>query len=102
MTRLKVAVVGCGHLGTIHARLLAARDDVDLVAVVDPAADAARRVAGEHGCAACWTSWAASTRRSWRHPLVCTPGWRCPCSRRASTCSSRSRSPRPWRTPGRS
>ena len=36
MKRLAVAVVGCGHLGTIHARLLAARSDVELVAVVDP------------------------------------------------------------------
>lgn len=53
MTKLKLAVVGCGHLGTIHARLLAGRDDVDLVAVVDPSLDAARRVAQAHGCDAC-------------------------------------------------
>jgi predicted dehydrogenase len=53
MTKLKVAVVGCGHLGTIHARLLAGRDDAELVAVCDPGADAARRAAEAHGCAAC-------------------------------------------------
>lgn len=53
MTKLKVAVVGCGHLGAIHARLLAGRDDVELVAVVDPVPEAARRVADAHGCAAC-------------------------------------------------
>lgn len=53
MTKLNVAVVGCGHLGTIHARLLAGRDDAELVAVCDPSADAARRVAEAHGCAAC-------------------------------------------------
>jgi len=53
MTKLKVAVVGCGHLGTIHARLLAGRDDAELVAVVDPSGEAARRVAESHGCAAC-------------------------------------------------
>jgi predicted dehydrogenase len=46
----RLAVVGCGHLGTIHARLLAARPDVELVAVVDPSADARGRVAQAHGC----------------------------------------------------
>ncbi|MFM7138451.1 MAG: Gfo/Idh/MocA family oxidoreductase, partial [Planctomycetota bacterium] len=43
MTRTRVAVVGCGHLGTIHARLLAGRDDAELVAVVDPSAEARDR-----------------------------------------------------------
>lgn len=50
MSRQKVAVVGCGHLGTIHARLLAAREDVELVAVVDPVPAARDRVAALHGC----------------------------------------------------
>jgi predicted dehydrogenase len=50
MTRTRVAVVGCGHLGAIHARLLAARADAELVAVVDPSADTRRRVAEAHGC----------------------------------------------------
>jgi predicted dehydrogenase len=45
-----MAVIGCGHLGTIHARLLAARDDVDFVAVVDPLQDSRDRVAATHGC----------------------------------------------------
>ncbi len=52
MTRTRMAVVGCGHLGTIHARLLAGRDDVDLVAVVDPTPEARQRVAEAHGCPA--------------------------------------------------
>jgi predicted dehydrogenase len=52
MTKTKMAVVGCGHLGTIHARLLAGRDDVELVAVVDPSPDAAARVSQAHGCLA--------------------------------------------------
>lgn len=52
MTRTRVAVVGCGHLGTIHARLLAARADAELVAVVDPFAEARDRVAAAHGCEA--------------------------------------------------
>ena len=35
MKRLKVAVVGVGHLGRHHARILAAMPDVELVGVVD-------------------------------------------------------------------
>lgn len=50
MSTTKLAVVGCGHLGTIHARLLAARDDVQLVAVVDPTEEAGSRVAAMHNC----------------------------------------------------
>lgn len=50
MNKTRVAVVGCGHLGTIHARLLAARGDVELVAVVDPSPQAGGRVAEPHGC----------------------------------------------------
>jgi predicted dehydrogenase len=38
MTRLPVAVVGVGHLGKEHARILAALPTVDLVGVVDPRA----------------------------------------------------------------
>jgi len=51
-SRIQVAVVGCGHLGSIHARLLAARDDVVLVGVVDPVAAAREAVAKRHGCQA--------------------------------------------------
>ena len=36
MSRIRVGVVGCGHLGAIHARLLSSRSDVELVGVVDP------------------------------------------------------------------
>ena len=50
MTRMRVAVVGCGHLGAIHARLLANRTDAELVAVVDPAEESRRRVADAQGC----------------------------------------------------
>lgn len=53
MNRMRMAVVGCGHLGAIHARLLAARGDVDLVAVVDPLGESRERVAAAHGCRAC-------------------------------------------------
>ena len=50
MNKTRIAVVGCGHLGTIHARLLASRSDVELVAVVDPSPEAGGRVAEAHGC----------------------------------------------------
>ena len=49
MSRLRVAVVGAGHLGRIHARLLAALEEVELVAVVDSLAAQARLVAEELG-----------------------------------------------------
>jgi predicted dehydrogenase len=48
--RRRVAVVGCGHLGAIHARLVAAREDATLVAVVDPCAEPRQRQAEAHGC----------------------------------------------------
>jgi len=44
---LRIGVIGAGHLGTIHARLLRSIDDVELVAVVDPCAEARDRVAAE-------------------------------------------------------
>ena len=52
MGEIRVAVIGCGHLGKIHARLLAGRQDCQLVGVVDPVNEAAREVAGAHGCEA--------------------------------------------------
>ncbi|MEL6894639.1 MAG: Gfo/Idh/MocA family oxidoreductase [Planctomycetota bacterium] len=36
MSRLRVAVVGAGHLGRIHAKLLNAVDGAELVAITDP------------------------------------------------------------------
>lgn len=50
MKNTRVGVVGCGHLGTIHARLLAGREDCELVAVVDPSPEAGGRVAEANGC----------------------------------------------------
>ena len=40
MSRLRLAVIGAGHLGRIHTRLASEREDVELVAVVDPIAAA--------------------------------------------------------------
>lgn len=44
---LRLGVVGAGHLGTIHTRLLRSIDDVELVGVCDPSAAARRRVREE-------------------------------------------------------
>src|SRR5690242_14005143 len=45
MTRLRLAVVGVGHLGKEHARVLAAMPDVELVGVADVNAAQAEAVA---------------------------------------------------------
>ncbi|WP_417737160.1 Gfo/Idh/MocA family protein [Rosistilla oblonga] len=44
MTRLKLGVIGAGHLGKIHAKLLSTIDDVQLVAVSDPFAAARQAI----------------------------------------------------------
>lgn len=46
MSQLRIAVIGGGHLGRIHARLLSGMDDVRVVAVTDPS-DAARTLVAE-------------------------------------------------------
>jgi predicted dehydrogenase len=45
VSRLPIAVVGCGHLGRIHAQLLSELDTVELVGVVDPRGAARQAVA---------------------------------------------------------
>jgi predicted dehydrogenase len=54
MSKLRVAVVGVGHLGQHHARLAAASPHAELVAVVDPGETRGREIAAKHG-----TRWAA-------------------------------------------
>jgi predicted dehydrogenase len=49
MNRLRVAVIGVGHLGQHHARVLAANPDVSLVAVADTRLDQALAVAEKNG-----------------------------------------------------
>jgi len=49
MTPLRVAVVGAGHLGRIHARLIGQMKDVELVGVVDPVRETGTRVAADCG-----------------------------------------------------
>jgi predicted dehydrogenase len=50
---LKVAVIGVGHLGQHHARLLSSMPGVELVAVVDAKADRAQEIARKYGGEAC-------------------------------------------------
>jgi predicted dehydrogenase len=45
MSQIRVAVIGVGHLGQIHARLLRQVADAELVGIVDPS-EAARRAVG--------------------------------------------------------
>jgi len=47
MKTLKFAVVGTGHLGRIHARLIQSLENVELVGIVDPDESARRQVAGD-------------------------------------------------------
>jgi predicted dehydrogenase len=51
-TKVKVAVIGVGHLGQHHARILAAMPEADLVAVVDTKPDRAAEIAIKHATAA--------------------------------------------------
>lgn len=46
---IAIAVVGAGHLGSIHAKLLAQRTDATLVGIVDPNEAQGRSVAEQHG-----------------------------------------------------
>jgi len=46
---MRVAVIGAGHLGQHHARLLASMKDVELVGVVDVKAGRAAEIAGKYG-----------------------------------------------------
>jgi len=49
MNRLRMAVIGVGHLGKEHARILAGLPDVELVGVADVSAEQARLVAERCG-----------------------------------------------------
>ena len=49
MSRVRAAVIGAGRLGGFHAQKLAAMEQVELVAVVDPVAAQRNRVAAECG-----------------------------------------------------
>ncbi len=50
--RLRVAVLGVGHLGKLHAKIYSENPRAELVCVVDPQVDRARAIAAEFGCQA--------------------------------------------------
>ena len=52
MKPIKVAVIGVGHLGTIHARIYSQLESAQLVAVCDILPDRAQALAHQHGCQA--------------------------------------------------
>lgn len=52
MSKLRIAVIGVGHLGRIHARLLSSLEGAELIGVVDPVAEARAQVAAELACTA--------------------------------------------------
>ena len=56
MTRTRVAVIGVGHLGQHHARLLAEMPDVELVGVVDLDPARGAEVAARYGTTAMTSS----------------------------------------------
>lgn len=58
MDRLRVGVVGVGHLGRHHARVLAGIEGVELAGVADSRLEQARAVAGPLGCPD-WTDYRA-------------------------------------------
>lgn len=53
MKPLKVAVIGAGHLGKIHARILKTLPQFEFVAVVDPGEAARREIAEQYGVWPC-------------------------------------------------
>ncbi len=57
MTRLRMAVIGVGHLGKEHARILAGLPEVDLVGVADTNSEQAQSVAKRLGTQAFSDYW---------------------------------------------
>lgn len=47
MKRVRIGVIGGGHLGTIHTRLLAGQEHVELVGVAEPLAEVRERLAAQ-------------------------------------------------------
>ena len=62
MSRVRLAVIGAGHLGRIHARLARALAEIELVAVVDPVAANHIRES-DRGLEAIGTEWARHQAR---------------------------------------
>lgn len=69
----KVAIIGCGAMGNVHAGIWSARDDADVVAVFDPDAERCAALAQSSGAAACTTLEAAIVDADVDVVSVCTP-----------------------------
>lgn len=48
---VKLALLGAGRIGKVHAKAITSSSDAQLVAVVDAIADAAKAIAEQYGCA---------------------------------------------------
>ena len=80
MKPLRVAVIGAGHLGRFHTRILAARPDVDLVGIADTNPTACQQLADTCGAAA-WSNHlpaigridaaVIATPTRWHHAVAC-------------------------------
>ncbi len=72
MSKLRIAVIGAGHLGRIHAKLLGQVDGAELVAISDPIESAREHAAKLVRCAdlrrLSRMSSPTSTLQSSRHP----------------------------------
>lgn len=55
MNAIRVAVVGAGHLGRIHTRILASLEPFQLIGVIDPVEAARQSLAAAHQTRACAT-----------------------------------------------
>jgi predicted dehydrogenase len=79
MARLRIAVIGVGHLGKEHARILAGLPEVELVGVADVNLDQAQAVARRLGCQAHGNhrpllpvvdAAVVAVPTSWHHPIA--------------------------------
>ena len=55
MNALRIGVIGVGHLGALHAKMLSAIPTANLVGVFDTDPEKARKAAAENGTTACAT-----------------------------------------------
>ncbi|MBX9787984.1 MAG: Gfo/Idh/MocA family oxidoreductase [Pirellulales bacterium] len=80
MKPLRLAVIGAGHLGRFHTRILAARPDVDIVGIADTNPAACEQLAATCGAAA-WNNHqpaigrvdaaVIATPTRWHHAVAC-------------------------------
>ncbi|MBO6757520.1 MAG: inositol 2-dehydrogenase [Roseibium sp.] len=69
---LKVALLGAGRIGKVHAKAVASTDGVELVAVADAFADAAAAIADKHGARVQSTA-AIEDNADVDAVIICTP-----------------------------